>query len=341
MLKSQQKNFKLIFFKSKLEAAAFQSSPNHEQRWVTLYLQMGRLNLDSSGRQKMEIFVNGRENEGETNYPSHFGNPGKTQARRITRRDMTRQAYRFGDDYYKPVNDMIKLESARCPLKEQNEGYLMNLLATYWKDAARVLKFENKGEIENGKFKFSKSRAHNSLENYAKEVGIEVDEETYAKIAKSVEDLHNKPSHGHKIRGMQGWERDANQTLNFADCPRQKAVEEYSDAIKNVLLSRKQQYKVKPKNLVYKKNRVIPEISPTLARKKAARKEKLNKLAYEDWLADSLEFIKQGEKPPQNPNHPESAYNGPGLDKITKIFLQGEESLTGRERPFEKRKNKI
>ena len=73
---------------------------------------------------------------------------------------MTRQAYRFGDDYYKPSNDMIKLESARCPLKEQNEGYLMHLLTTYWKDSARVLKFENKGEIENGEFKFSKSRAH-------------------------------------------------------------------------------------------------------------------------------------------------------------------------------------
>ena len=98
---------------------------------------------------------------------------------------------------------MIKLESARCPLKEQNEGYLMHLLATYWKDSARVLKFENKGEIELGEFKFSKSRAHDSLEKYAEEVGIEVDEETYAKIAQSVEDLHNKPSHGHKIRGMQ------------------------------------------------------------------------------------------------------------------------------------------
>ena len=42
---------------------------------------MGRLNLDAGGRRKMEIFVNGRENEGETNYPAHFGNPGKYQER--------------------------------------------------------------------------------------------------------------------------------------------------------------------------------------------------------------------------------------------------------------------
>jgi len=31
-----------------------------------MYIQMSRLNLDEIGRMKMEIFINGRENEGKT-----------------------------------------------------------------------------------------------------------------------------------------------------------------------------------------------------------------------------------------------------------------------------------
>jgi len=262
-------------------------------------------------------------------------------------RDMTRQAYRFGDDYYRPVNDMIKLESARCPLKEQNEGYLMHLLATYWKDSARVLKFENKGEIENGEFKFSKSRAHDNLEKYAEEVGIEIDDETYTKIALSVEDLHNKPSHGHKIRGMQGWERDANQFLGYGDCPRQKAVEEYSDAIKNVLLSRKQQYKHKPKEPVYKKNRyeyMTKEMMTPRRQKLAAKKDaRRRKVKYEQWVADSFELIRQGEKPPQNPNFTKHQYHPTQLDKATKSFVLGEKAhkiTSKKDRTGNQRKNK-
>ena len=54
---------------------------------------------------------------------------------------------------------MIQLESARCPLKHQNEGYLLYLLSQYWKDSARVLKFENRGEVLGGKFSYENSRA--------------------------------------------------------------------------------------------------------------------------------------------------------------------------------------
>ena len=143
------------------------------------------------------------------------------------------------------------------------------------------------------------------------------------------------------LNPLQGWERDTNQTLGYGECPRQKAVAEYSDAIKEVLLSRKQKYKIEPKKKVYKKNRVIPEISPGLAKKKAIRKEKRRKEAYQAWFADSLELIKRGEKPPQNPNYVKDQYRGSGLDKATKIFLHGEKSLTGKERPHEKRKNKV
>ena len=66
---------------------------------------------------------------------------------------------RFGDDYYNEANDMIMLESARCPLKHQNEGYLMYLLSAYYKDAARTLKAENRGELKYGKYSYQKSRA--------------------------------------------------------------------------------------------------------------------------------------------------------------------------------------
>ena len=120
---------------------------------------MNRLNLDETGRAKMEIFVNGRVNEGVQRRLNHHGNPGKRQGRYITRRDLTQQQYRFGEDYFNHQSDMIRLESGRCPLKGQNEEYLMYLLSSYWRDSARVLKFENKGELEYGQFSYDKSRA--------------------------------------------------------------------------------------------------------------------------------------------------------------------------------------
>ena len=49
----------------------------------------------------------------------------------VMRRDRTNQDYRFGDDYYNNRNDLIRLESARLPLRHQNEGYLKYLLGTY------------------------------------------------------------------------------------------------------------------------------------------------------------------------------------------------------------------
>ena len=83
----------------------------------------------------------------------------KNAFRQVIRRDLTSQDYRFGNDYYNPATDMIQLESARCPLKHQNEGYLLYLLSQYWKDSARVLKFENRGEVLGGKFSYENSRA--------------------------------------------------------------------------------------------------------------------------------------------------------------------------------------
>ena len=54
---------------------------------------------------------------------------------------------------------MIKLESARCPLKKQNEGYLIHLIEEYRNEADKMLKIENKGELKDGKFCFEKSKA--------------------------------------------------------------------------------------------------------------------------------------------------------------------------------------
>jgi hypothetical protein len=65
----------------------------------------------------------------------------------------------MGDDRYFPTTGMIKLESARCPLKNQNESYLMYLIEEYRKESNKIFKLENKGELKNGKFCFERSRA--------------------------------------------------------------------------------------------------------------------------------------------------------------------------------------
>ena len=107
----------------------------------------------------MKIFVEGRKNEMKTRKLRHYGIAGKFNKKQVIRRDLTDQDYRFGNDYYNPSTDMIQLESARCPLKHQNEGYLLYLLTQYWRDSARVLKFENRGEVVGGKFSYENSRA--------------------------------------------------------------------------------------------------------------------------------------------------------------------------------------
>ena len=56
----------ILCIQTKSEAAPYQQSPDHENRWVTMYIQMSRLNLDKIGKMKMEIFINGRENDGVT-----------------------------------------------------------------------------------------------------------------------------------------------------------------------------------------------------------------------------------------------------------------------------------
>lgn len=71
---------------------------------------------------------------------------------------------RFGEDNYNDYTDMIMMESARCPLKHQNEGYLMYLLAAYYQNSARTLKAENRGELKYGKYSYEKSRAKKRLD---------------------------------------------------------------------------------------------------------------------------------------------------------------------------------
>jgi len=77
----------------------------------------------------------------------------------ITYRDYIQQDYRFGDDKFLPFTGMVKLESARCPLKHQNEGYLLYLIEQYRTEANKIAPIENKGELKNGKFCFQRSRA--------------------------------------------------------------------------------------------------------------------------------------------------------------------------------------
>lgn len=84
----------------------------------------------------------------------------------ITYRDWTQQDYRMGDDRYYPLTGMIKLESARCPLKHQNEGYLMYLIEEYRNEANKIHKAENKGELKNGAFCYDKSRAKKRYDSH-------------------------------------------------------------------------------------------------------------------------------------------------------------------------------
>ena len=95
---------------------------------------------------------------------------------------------RFGEDYYNDNTDMIMMESARCPLKHQNEGYLMYLLAAYYQNSARTLKAENRGELKYGKYSYEKSRAKKrfgqKILNSSKIVSLEL--MIYQNIMKSV-----------------------------------------------------------------------------------------------------------------------------------------------------------
>jgi len=224
---------------SKCEAAPYQQAPGLETRWSTMYVQMSRLNLDESGKQKMKIFINGRENEGSTIWRKRSNMKGNTNPKKITKRWWTRQQMRFGEDFYNEHTDMIMLESARCPLKHQNEGYLMYLLASYYKNAARTLKAENRGELKHGKYCYEKSRAKQRLDDLSEY--HKINEESEQKLAKAIEDLYNKKPGSHRIRGPNGFQRDANDaSVGVLNCPKKKAFDSYAEEMKNLLLSDEQ-----------------------------------------------------------------------------------------------------
>ena len=149
---------------------------------------------------------------------------------------------------------MIRLESGRCPLKVQNEEYLIHLLSSYWRDSARVLKFENKGELEYGQFNYDKSRVKRQLSDLLDKTGAQIDAETEEKLGSAIETLHNAVPHGHKIRGQQGWERDANLDRGYHTCPRAAAMTDYAESMRKVLLNEDQQaFKFNPTPPRYKK----------------------------------------------------------------------------------------
>ena len=78
--------------------------------------------------------------------------------------------------------------------------------------------------------------------------------ETEEKLRSSIETLHNKVSHGHKIRGQQGWERDVNLDRGYKTCPRAKAVTAYAESMQEVLLNEEQRaFKFNPTPLSTKK----------------------------------------------------------------------------------------
>ena len=159
---------------SKCVSAPYQQSSNNATRWATLLVNFGQLGLTEQQRKKFEVFVNGRPDEGITkrlytkNSHAWYGSP------RATYRDRIAQDYRMGEDKIVKRTGMVKLESARwsesiearaykiiylrCPLKSQNEGYLIYLLEEYWSQARKVFKAENRGELKHGKFAYSRSR---------------------------------------------------------------------------------------------------------------------------------------------------------------------------------------
>ncbi|CBY20603.1 unnamed protein product [Oikopleura dioica] len=148
---------------SKCVSAPYQQSSNNATRWATLLVNFGQLGLTEHQRRKFEVFVNGRPDEGVTkrlytkNSHAWYGSP------RATYRDRIAQDYRMGEDKMVKRTGMVKLESARCPLKSQNEGYLIYLLEEYWSQARKVFKAENRGELKHGKFTYSRSRAKKRL----------------------------------------------------------------------------------------------------------------------------------------------------------------------------------
>merc|ERR1712130_536944 len=222
---------------TKCISAPYQQSSDFSTRWATLFVNAGQLGLDERGIEKLKVFIQGRPEEGKTmrlKSAQTRGHNGKM----ITYRDWLQQDYRFGDDRFDPMTGMVKLESARCPLKHQNEGYLMYLLETYRNDANKILKIENRGELKNGRFCFEKSRAKKRFNPKGED---NVDVSAYDDMGKAVETMYNKASAKMKTRGHDGFVSHVDLDTPERHCPRQKAYEDYASAMKKLLLSQKQQ----------------------------------------------------------------------------------------------------
>lgn len=97
-----------------------------------------------------------------------------------------------------------------------------------------------------------------------KSVRDDISDELQAKIGDAVERLHNLESEGHKIRGQQGWERDANLAEGYSTCARKAALDDYSSAMQEAMLSDEQKASVYPD---FDFQRVRREIDPNIKKK--------------------------------------------------------------------------
>ena len=69
----------------------------------------------------------------------------------------------------------------------------------------------------------------------------EISEESEQKLAKAIEDIHNKKSGAHRIRGPNGFQRDANDaSVGVLNCPKKKAFDSYAEEMKKLLLTEDQ-----------------------------------------------------------------------------------------------------
>ena len=65
--KMMRKDFPIeIHTTSKCIAAPYQQSSNFTTRWATMFVNIGQLGLDERARKKLEIFILGRPEEGQT-----------------------------------------------------------------------------------------------------------------------------------------------------------------------------------------------------------------------------------------------------------------------------------
>jgi len=69
----------------------------------------------------------------------------------------------------------------------------------------------------------------------------EISKESEQKLAKAIEDIHNKKSGAHRIRGPNGFQRDANDaSVGVLNCPKKKAFDSYAEEMKKLLLTEDQ-----------------------------------------------------------------------------------------------------